>query len=168
MSFQDNPIEVGVAQELHTLTCLFFLGEALPYNMQTAINNGLVSSSISSRPEPPFSCPSGNCTWDPFGTLAISVGCVDTSSAFRIKCSNFKEGDGLFEYVKTYFEGVDEALRPQNCTVSKVPESENEDPSSRLKLRPSIWDNWTQPVFWLQSYTSWVQGPSPVENFTKV
>lgn len=40
-----------------------------------------------SRPYPPFTCPSGNCTWDPFGTLAVGVECLDISDSVQLNCT---------------------------------------------------------------------------------
>jgi hypothetical protein len=39
-------------------------------------------------PKPPYICPSGNCTWDLFPTLGVSVQCFDQSYNIRANCSS--------------------------------------------------------------------------------
>ncbi|KAJ4366794.1 hypothetical protein N0V83_007319 [Neocucurbitaria cava] len=58
-----------------------------PFNMKSAIYNGIFSSVTTSPPVPPFSCPSGNCSWDPFPTLALNVQCRDAPEQYRLNCS---------------------------------------------------------------------------------
>ncbi|ROW05791.1 hypothetical protein VMCG_05221 [Cytospora schulzeri] len=60
----------------------------IPYNMKAAIQNGLLSPNVPSTPSPPFSCPTGNCTWDPFATLAFGTQCEDIKSHVQIECYN--------------------------------------------------------------------------------
>jgi len=55
--------------------------------MQTAIYSGLLLSNMLTLPGPPFICPSGNCTWDPFSTLSVNVDCSDMTSAVALNCS---------------------------------------------------------------------------------
>lgn len=55
--------------------------------MKAAFRNGLISSNPLSLPSPPFSCPTGNCTWDPFATLAVGTQCEDIKSYVRINCT---------------------------------------------------------------------------------
>jgi hypothetical protein len=50
------------------------------FNLKASIYSGLYSSSVISLPYPPYSCPTGNCTWDPFPTLGVSVQCFDNSA----------------------------------------------------------------------------------------
>lgn len=61
---------------------------SLPYNMKAAMLNGLLSSNLVRTPDPLFNCPTGNCTWAPFSSLAVHANCVDMSSEVRLNCSN--------------------------------------------------------------------------------
>lgn len=114
--------------------------------MKSAIYNGLLSSDMTSRANPPSSCPSGNCTWDPFPTLAISASCSNTPDSFEIHCSPFTEEDPLWDNIK----GIDDAVRPQNCTVAKVLGSERKGVRNRVEPISSNTIG-TQPVFWIYS-----------------
>lgn len=54
--------------------------------MKAGIYSDLMSSgSVGSR-APLFSCPSGNCTWDPFSTLGASLQCVDFTTDVKLEC----------------------------------------------------------------------------------
>lgn len=55
--------------------------------MKVAVQNGVFSGNAISTPDPPFICPSGNCTWDSYSTLGVDVQCSDISSTIRINCS---------------------------------------------------------------------------------
>lgn len=65
----------------------------MPFNMKVAMYSGLLSSNLLTLPSPPFSCPSGNCTWDPFGTLSVSAACSDITSSMNLNCSSSAGGD---------------------------------------------------------------------------
>jgi hypothetical protein len=56
--------------------------------MKSAIYSGLFSSDSLSTPSPPFSCPTGNCTWEPFSTLTLDTHCVDVSSSISLNCTD--------------------------------------------------------------------------------
>ncbi|KAM0815922.1 hypothetical protein AB5N19_01723 [Seiridium cardinale] len=58
-----------------------------PYDMEAAIRIGIMSSNLLSLPDPPFNCPTGNCTWDPFSTLAIGTKCLDITDSVSLNCS---------------------------------------------------------------------------------
>ncbi|KAF4460419.1 hypothetical protein FALBO_12792 [Fusarium albosuccineum] len=58
-----------------------------PHDIQVAVRIGLLSSHLSSTPNPLYSCPSGNCTWEPFSTPAVSSQCEDITSHVRLNCS---------------------------------------------------------------------------------
>jgi hypothetical protein len=55
--------------------------------LKAAVYNGLLSSAVVSLPDPLFFCPSGNCTWDPFTTLALGVHCADAPELYDLDCS---------------------------------------------------------------------------------
>ncbi|KAF7526503.1 hypothetical protein G7054_g10757 [Neopestalotiopsis clavispora] len=59
----------------------------VPHDMQSASLIGLMSSNLLSLPDPPFECPTGNCTWDPFSTLAIGSKCLDITDSASLDCS---------------------------------------------------------------------------------
>ncbi|KAI8308983.1 hypothetical protein K4K61_002174 [Colletotrichum sp. SAR11_59] len=60
-----------------------FAFQELPYNMTAAIFAGLFAPDQSSPPKPPSNCPTGNCTWDSFGTLSVNTKCIDLSSLVK-------------------------------------------------------------------------------------
>jgi hypothetical protein len=63
-------------------------GKDITFNMNSAILTSLYSSGMVSLPQPPYSCPSGNCTWPPFPTIAVSAQCFDHRSRIHLNCSN--------------------------------------------------------------------------------
>lgn len=54
--------------------------------MKSAIYTGLLSSNMVPRPDPLFSCASGNCTWDTFDTLAVDIQCINEPEFFELRC----------------------------------------------------------------------------------
>lgn len=42
---------------------------------------------MASLPNPPYLCATGNCTWDPFPTLGISVQCFENAKDYTLNCS---------------------------------------------------------------------------------
>lgn len=44
---------------------------------------------------PQYSCPSGNCTWDPIIVLAASYNCTDLTSQLTVKCGKNFSGHGV-------------------------------------------------------------------------
>jgi hypothetical protein len=64
--------------------------------MKSAIYTSLYSSGMVSLPQPPYSCPRGNCTWPPFPTIAVSAQCFDHTSRIHLNCSspNMKPWNG--------------------------------------------------------------------------
>jgi hypothetical protein len=56
--------------------------------MKAAVYTSLYSSSLIGIPDPPYSCSSGNCTWNNFPTLAVPAQCFDDSDNFQLNCSN--------------------------------------------------------------------------------
>jgi hypothetical protein len=128
--------------------------------MKSAIYNGLLSAPSSSRPNPPFSCPSGNCTWDPFGTLAITAQCADTDKSFELNCAPFEAGDWDWDRVKE----IPEAIRPHNCTFSRLNDTDIVGVKSMITMN-NISPQSRPPSFWLAS--SWLDdrggGPSALD-----
>lgn len=55
-------------------------------NQQSALYTGLLSSTLQTLAQPPWSCPTGNCTWNPFPTLAIGLKCIDISEKLLLDC----------------------------------------------------------------------------------
>ncbi|KAH8711959.1 hypothetical protein GQ44DRAFT_431259 [Phaeosphaeriaceae sp. PMI808] len=64
----------------------------VPFNLKSAIYTGLFSSGMVSLPNPPYSCPTGNCTWDPFPTLGVSTQCYDNRANYYLKCPETEDG----------------------------------------------------------------------------
>lgn len=61
----------------------------MPYKVRSAMYAGVLSSSATPLPFPPYSCPSGNCTWDPFWTLGVGVQCADITPQLKLQCKNY-------------------------------------------------------------------------------
>jgi hypothetical protein len=72
----------------------FLIDENIPYNMKSAIYSGLTSSNIS-LPDPLFSCPTGNCTWEPFSTLGVSSRCVNLTSQVTLNCTTIPANENF-------------------------------------------------------------------------
>ncbi|KAF2132206.1 hypothetical protein P153DRAFT_429386 [Dothidotthia symphoricarpi CBS 119687] len=90
----------------------------VPFNLKASIYTGIYSSAIIAPPFPPYSCPSGNCTWDPFPTLGVSVQCLEDSSRYHINCSDTT----LFSwdnstYKPCFMEAIDPEFRTANRTA---------------------------------------------------
>jgi hypothetical protein len=65
----------------------------MPHSIKAAMYTGLFSSNLMTVSAPPFSCPPGNCTWDPCGKLAVGVQCFDIASEVKLNCSDsFHDG----------------------------------------------------------------------------
>ncbi|KAK9415826.1 hypothetical protein SUNI508_10126 [Seiridium unicorne] len=75
-------IPAGVAHQTLTQSDVI-----TPHDMEAAIRIGIMSSNLLSLPDPPFNCPTGNCTWDPFSTLAIGTKCLDITDSVSLNCS---------------------------------------------------------------------------------
>ncbi|KAK6083870.1 hypothetical protein SCUP515_01566 [Seiridium cupressi] len=75
-------IPAGVANQTLTQSDVI-----TPHDMEAAIRIGIMSSNLLSLPDPPFNCPTGNCTWDPFSTLAIGTKCLDITDSISLNCS---------------------------------------------------------------------------------
>lgn len=63
------------------------IGDDIPFNLRSAVYTGLFSTTMISPQQPPYSCPTGNCTWDPFPTLGVSVQCFDDAASYFLNCS---------------------------------------------------------------------------------
>lgn len=56
--------------------------------LKSAVYNGLFAENGRPGASLAFSCPTGNCTWDPYETLAVCQSCVDLSPFVQVFCSN--------------------------------------------------------------------------------
>ncbi|KAI0594725.1 hypothetical protein F4775DRAFT_572768 [Biscogniauxia sp. FL1348] len=93
----------------------------IPYNMKAAVRNGLLSSNPRSFPSPPFSCPSGNCTWDPFATLAVGAQCQDLTSRVHINCTTEPSGEEACSFETTGDDALRDLVNGTNTyTVFKI------------------------------------------------
>lgn len=70
--------------------------------MKAALRSGLLAPNPISLPSPPFNCPTGNCTWDAFATLAVGTQCQNLTSEVNLECSG--------SYDCTFTAPNDEAL----------------------------------------------------------
>jgi hypothetical protein len=80
------------------MTLMISLDAALPYSMKAAAFNGLLSSNLLSLPSPPFNCPTANCTWNPFSTLAIGVECKNITNRVSLNCTTPSAADPGAEF----------------------------------------------------------------------
>ncbi|TID18691.1 hypothetical protein E2P81_ATG05672 [Venturia nashicola] len=61
----------------------------MPHNLRAAMFNAIFTSNLMSLPDPLYSCPTGNCTWDPFRTLGVSTSCFNISSEVSLAYGDF-------------------------------------------------------------------------------
>lgn len=118
---------VGWAEVVNARECLCLIAlqvlfnknpdNSIPYDIKAAIRAGLLAPNPLSIPTPPFICPTGNCTWDPFGTLAISSTCHNISSSVHLdpetrlfSAPNDKIIDDLLNGSYTLRFGIDSTL----------------------------------------------------------
>jgi hypothetical protein len=59
--------------------------------MKAAVWGGLFAADI--NPVPPFDCPTGNCTWPGFSTLAVCSSCVSMTEFMQRDCNNNNNGN---------------------------------------------------------------------------
>jgi hypothetical protein len=59
--------------------------------MKIAVHTGLLSSKMEPKPDPLFSCTSGNCEWDSFGTLTVGVQYIDALESASLE--RFRQAD---------------------------------------------------------------------------
>ncbi|KAL1966045.1 hypothetical protein VTN77DRAFT_4985 [Rasamsonia byssochlamydoides] len=86
----------------------------MPYNMKSAIYSGLLSSASLSTPSPLFSCPSGNCTWEPFSTLAVGSRCTDVTPFVSLNCTNGTAADSTCSFYAPVDKSLSEMLQGAN------------------------------------------------------
>ena len=55
--------------------------------MKAAVWGGLFAANP--NPVPPYECPTGNCTWPDFSTLAVCSSCVSMTELMQKDCSNY-------------------------------------------------------------------------------
>ncbi|QSZ28822.1 hypothetical protein DSL72_003327 [Monilinia vaccinii-corymbosi] len=75
---------------------------SLPYNMKAAMYGGLLSSDVAAPPNPPFSCPTGNCTWEPFSTLSVTSKCDVMDRFFDDSCYFYSVRDSALQDMLEY------------------------------------------------------------------
>ncbi|ORY04361.1 hypothetical protein BCR34DRAFT_56804 [Clohesyomyces aquaticus] len=127
------------------------IGEFTPFNMKSAMYSGLISSGMVALPTAPFSCPTGNCTWDSFPTLAVSMECIETGKYYEINCD--QKGDEAFK------------PPPGRCKIDRTPLlvslMSNETTRARTGGRDTFQINHVDtqpntPFFFGVYYASWV------------
>jgi hypothetical protein len=118
---------------------------ALPYNVKSAIYSGLLAPNAISLPDPPHSCPTGNCTWNSFSSLAVSVQCVDITSHVKLNCSATSSDDD------THCNLIAPQDKPLSTTLDGLSST-----SQALNIRTGI----------AREYTSLLKPDSPYANMT--
>ncbi|KAI8710873.1 hypothetical protein NCS52_01530100 [Fusarium sp. LHS14.1] len=61
---------------------------SVPLSLKGNTYNALLFSGRDEVVNPQVVCPTGNCTWDPFSTIAFQARCTNISSLIRNSCSN--------------------------------------------------------------------------------
>lgn len=92
-------------------------------NMKSAIYSGLISSASLSTPSPLFSCPSGNCTWDPFSTLVVGSRSTDVTSLVSLNCTNGTAADRTCSFYAPVDQSLSEMLQGANRQTFMVIET---------------------------------------------
>jgi hypothetical protein len=59
--------------------------------MKIAVHTGLLSSKIIPKPDPLFSCTSGNCGWDSLATIEVGVQYIDALESASLE--RFQQAD---------------------------------------------------------------------------
>jgi hypothetical protein len=98
--------------------------------MRSAVYDGFMGYGSASVPDPPFKCPTGNCTWDPFHTLAVGVQCQDAPEQYRIDCNS-----------------------NPNVTVCEIIRNPRFKNMTRLAIPIEGWSGLYQPVMYLSVAT---------------
>jgi hypothetical protein len=62
--------------------------------LKAAVYNGLFAENGKPWLSLPFTCQTGNCTWQPFDTLAVCYSCVDMSEYMSRSCADGTPSDG--------------------------------------------------------------------------
>lgn len=115
------------------------IGTMLPFNMKSAAYTGLLSSGMIQQPNPPFSCPSGNCTWDPFGTLGISVKCFDISDHTYLNCATSPD-EPRSDLCRI---AIDQEKQPNYTRVTVDPEHDEQSQGSTVFFFGSYYADWS-------------------------
>lgn len=76
MRFQDNATVINPDQDMKAIADKFFFGYGVP---EIPFGNG-------TRAEIPLSCPSSNCTWEPYETLGVCSKCEDVADMLEFGC----------------------------------------------------------------------------------
>lgn len=75
-------------------------------------------------------CPSGNCTWDPFHTLAVCASCEDLTSTVTKSCS---KNNTLLEYYCTY--QMPDGSKPKMSCTGEIYYARSSLMESKTKMR---------------------------------
>lgn len=62
--------------------------------LKAAVYNGLFAENGKPWLSLPFNCPTGNCIWEPFDSLAVCNSCIDMSAYMTRYCANGTPKDG--------------------------------------------------------------------------
>ncbi|KAI1739194.1 hypothetical protein F4680DRAFT_459399 [Xylaria scruposa] len=90
--------------------------------MISAIYSGLYNSSTTKDQTASFTCPTANCTWTPFTTLAICSACKDVTGSlkrYKIEGTNLGTIQGPERYTNWTIQGPE---RYTNWTIHALPE----------------------------------------------
>jgi hypothetical protein len=118
---------------------------ALPYNVKSAIYSGVLAPNVVSLPDPPYSCPTGNCTWNSFSSLAVSLKCVDITSHVKLNCSAASSDDDTYCNL----------IAPQDAPLSRTLDGLSSN-TQALNIRTAL----------AREYTSLLKPDGPYANMT--
>lgn len=67
---------------------------------------------------PEFHCPTGNCKWAEFSTLALTSSCKNVTSETKIECNEFPRGDPQLECNYTTPSGLSTSVAPHRTKLN--------------------------------------------------
>ena len=113
---------VAIAEAYVSAPDNFIASQSLEIEAESAAYKSLFQTGITGAASPPFSCTSGNCTWDPFKTLAIRSQCQDVRNRLHVVCDdgglncNMTTNDYILNYAAPNV--TDTGLQSQIMSIS--------------------------------------------------
>ncbi|KAE9984652.1 hypothetical protein EG327_004966 [Venturia inaequalis] len=113
----------------------------MPHNLRAAMFNAIFTSNLMSLPDPLYSCPTGNCTWDPFLTLGVSTICFNVASEVSL----------MYDYRVAYSPVV--TIPDGTISTTLLPDYYKMSPSNVSSLGVLLNDTNSQTFMKLRSFT---------------
>jgi hypothetical protein len=107
------------------------------FGIVASINRGFYNSSIDSLDTVAFNCPTGNCTWPTFASVAVCSSCKDVSKDIISEAGNdWIDAHGLDHYNENLNRSRESG---KNYTVFKLPYSEISNPNGLSNIIDDDW-----------------------------